>query len=575
MHIQTKTKLRPLGLLTGGGAVLLLTLMLFPITSDLVQAWTDNEQEAEARQSLSTSTRLWNKPSLAVALADTVNLEITPNSKGAFVASATDLTVETNSQNGLRVLMNTISGSDLLPGDPQITASIKPLPSHATASEFTSNTWGYYVGDEEVNDTTIYKAVPTTTTEVFATDSSGSIESYNVAFGAKVDPTLPAGVYSNSVLVSVVANPIAVTLDNLTYMQEMQPSICEATPEGSTKQLIDSRDNQKYWVAKLKDGRCWMVQNLGLKIPAEGLSAKDTNVDVDWKTTPDGSGWETVENTHGVRPTHSPYITYMNNGTTYYPPSATETTMPNKVSNTMKLTTYSWNFGKLVLIAPNNIINQSTTGDVAQFVDKGLVNVSDETKFQPGFEAQNGTWTYPDGTKVENTLIAINCTRWENNLCLSGTYDEHYLAGTYYQWNTATAGTGGNTQPSTIASGDICPKGWNLPAQSDSGGGRFSYGTLLSKYGVNKAPNGIGSDNKEYTITENPLYFARSGMIDLNSGAMYSIGNRAVYWSATRTSAANSNMAAFYLSINAEEVYTNDANTTLYIGRLVRCVNSI
>ncbi len=57
-------------------------------------------------------------------------------------------------------------------------------------------------------------------------------------------------------------------LDELTYMQEMTPGGCAVTDEGKTKQLIDKRDGKTYWVAKMRDGNCWMTQNLDYDIPA-------------------------------------------------------------------------------------------------------------------------------------------------------------------------------------------------------------------------------------------------------------------------------------------------------------------
>lgn len=45
-------------------------------------------------------------------------------------------------------------------------------------------------------------------------------------------------------------------------MQEMTADVCAVSQEGDSKQLIDDRDGKKYWVTKLKDGQCWMTQNL-------------------------------------------------------------------------------------------------------------------------------------------------------------------------------------------------------------------------------------------------------------------------------------------------------------------------
>ena len=52
------------------------------------------------------------------------------------------------------------------------------------------------------------------------------------------------------------------TLMNIKYMQQMSDQICTNTKENKTKQLIGIRDGKSYWVTKLKDGNCWMTQNL-------------------------------------------------------------------------------------------------------------------------------------------------------------------------------------------------------------------------------------------------------------------------------------------------------------------------
>ena len=73
------------------------------------------------------------------------------------------------------------------------------------------------------------------------------------------------------------------------------------------------------------------------------------------------------------------------------------------------------------------------------------------------------------------------------NASASGTcrvYDGHYLVGNYYQWNAATAGTGG-TITSSNASGSVCPKGWKLPSSGSTPGmskGTFAY--MLQQYGL-------------------------------------------------------------------------------------------
>ena len=72
-------------------------------------------------------------------------------------------------------------------------------------------------------------------------------------------------------------------------MQEMTGAICEASAENETKQLLDERDGKAYWVTKLKDGNCWMTQNLDYDIKAGDFSGavatKTGNINSGWSGT--------------------------------------------------------------------------------------------------------------------------------------------------------------------------------------------------------------------------------------------------------------------------------------------------
>lgn len=68
------------------------------------------------------------------------------------------------------------------------------------------------------------------------------------------------------------------SLSQIDTMQEMSQQICINSREEETKQLEDTRlGNKLYWVTKLKDGNCWMTQNLDFDIPAT-VSNSSTNV---------------------------------------------------------------------------------------------------------------------------------------------------------------------------------------------------------------------------------------------------------------------------------------------------------
>ena len=61
-------------------------------------------------------------------------------------------------------------------------------------------------------------------------------------------------------------------------LQDMSSSICSAVDTDEIGQLIDTRDNEVYYVGKLKDNKCWMLDNLRLNPATATLNTSNTNM---------------------------------------------------------------------------------------------------------------------------------------------------------------------------------------------------------------------------------------------------------------------------------------------------------
>ena len=59
-------------------------------------------------------------------------------------------------------------------------------------------------------------------------------------------------------------------------MQDGTDSLCKEIYVGATETLIDSRDNTTYMTGRLKDGKCWMLDNLALD-PTNSTTASNMN----------------------------------------------------------------------------------------------------------------------------------------------------------------------------------------------------------------------------------------------------------------------------------------------------------
>ena len=475
---------------------LLLGVMLFPTTPDAAHA-----------EETGTKATLTINPVLSLGLDSAVTMSVQPTSTGEFTSGSAELTVSTNNETGYSLYLSTANGKATLDSiNPATTTAVQPVSGNVAADGFGANTWGYNLGKEAATDDTTYQAVPTTASAPQATTAGPTLgdgilaaDTYNLNFGALINSDLPSGTYTNTVTVSVVTNPAFLpSLNDITNMQDMTPEICAASTENETNRLTDTRDGKLYWAAKLKDGNCWMTQNLDFDLDSsKPLTSADSDISESrgsWTPT------DTQNDTMGF----SDYY-----GTQSFDPGM-------YVNNDPTAWTYCnnyWNGGSC-----DNWTNVSNMSPMAEIRD--------------------------ESTNIVDTN--------------SNTYDAHYLAGNYYQWNAATAGTGGSdvTTERQDATDSICPKGWKLPTNGLSTG---SFGGLTSAYSISSSSTGAAP------LTKAPLYFVPVGRV--NSGSLNNAGREGYYWSST----AYSSDLAYYLNFYSNHVYPS-TSFHRYAGESVRCL---
>ena len=294
MRIQTLEK--PwLTLFASGGVLALVTVaLLCPIGMRDTKAIDNTTRSATSLVSVDATAMV------AVSLDTSINMTATPKTTaGEFTYGNAKLGVTTNNPEGYSVYMQTSDGKTSLHSDDQNNSHVvSSITKNTVGSSFTGNTWGYSISSTAAGENTTYQPIPANSStpikKTTTLTSSGATDTYQLGFGAHIDQTLPAGTYTNEVVVSVVANPTTLsTLNDLVYMQDMTPEICAATAEHTTKELIDARDDgsgitKKYWVTKLKDGHCWMTQNLAYDFKqGTVLTSADSDVKSDWTVPTD------------------------------------------------------------------------------------------------------------------------------------------------------------------------------------------------------------------------------------------------------------------------------------------------
>ena len=140
-----------------------------------------------------------------------------------------------------------------------------------------------------------------------------------------------------------------------------------------------------------------------------------------------------------------------------------------------------------------------------------------------------------------------------------------YSYGNYYNWYTATAGTGTYAQTSGNATGSICPSGWVLPSGYRSSSDKGQFSTLDSAMGGTGSYQGTDeASNRWRTYPANFLY---------SNGWWGSVadgrGLSGVYWSHTAVSSGSARGLVF----DAESVNPDTGGSTKRDGLSVRCLS--
>jgi len=165
--------------------------------------------------------------------------------------------------------------------------TIAAMSGSKTFANLDTNTWGFaYAEGSSVPDTATYSALPQGQGKSLASangNQNNVNKTYALSFATKIGNDKPADTYSNQVTLSVISSPLQVSLSDISTMQEMTANHCSGTVEGFSKQLKDTRDGKYYWVSRLKDGKCWMTQNLDLDLSTSRiLTSADSDVAASW-----------------------------------------------------------------------------------------------------------------------------------------------------------------------------------------------------------------------------------------------------------------------------------------------------
>ncbi len=463
--------------------LLALGCMVNPVAGSIDKTSAVAEQDYGAGRKISLS--IINNGN-ALADDDTVSTEVTVPGTISYISN----TLRINTSQIAKYYVGVQAAMD---GNSNLTGTthgevITGVGSNVLPSDFSDNTWGYVLTDNtSTSDNTLaYSTLPTYDTNsplqyTSAANPSDGNHDLKLTFAAKINANKPADHYTTKAMVSVAADAKALTLSDITYMQDMMPDICANSPEHQTKQLIDKRDNKSYWVTKLKDNHCWMTQNLDLDLDGRTLTPEDSDVTTNWVSSTGAPELWLATNAEGI---YDPTLVK------YYDPGTYVENTPNELD-----------------ICGGTVDDLAGIEDITNCADNGIINVTNMTaSSDPDF-----------GDEITDN-----------------TYNAHYLLGNYYSWPAAVA------NDTTAANQSICAKGWALPNSYNQAG----YVNLLKAYGYTWSDpaaaegsiyirayaelSGEGHGGKHTYVTNSPMYFPHSGLV--YNGKMYYLSSSGIYY---------------------------------------------
>ncbi|MBQ6605885.1 InlB B-repeat-containing protein [Candidatus Saccharibacteria bacterium] len=300
---------------------------------------------------------------------------------------------------------------------------------------------------------------------------------------------------------------------------EMQNwSGCSTLGEHQTVALTDNRDGKAYAVRKLKDGNCWMVNNLNLELANFAGTNNLTSDNTDLSTSRTD-------------------LTDLGNGVKAWDPSAS--------------TIAKYQSGETFSDFTLRVLGQSQP---AQFQS------ADQTNYWWGSK-KSDDGNYTDLDEVINNANAE--------------MPRSYTYGTdgYYNWYAATAESGTYAQASAsdkTYDDSICPKGWQLPTDGNLNTDK-SWSKLLKNtttgYGLFTTDGDVDS-SVTLKMHQAPLSISFSGNYLWTNGHRNDRNSISFYWYSTPISSVDARGLRFDSTyVNTRRNYNKPG------GFPVRCVN--
>ena len=188
-----------------------------------------------------------------------------------------------------------------------------------------------------------------------------------------------------------------------------------------------------------------------------------------------------------------------------------------------------------VMTAP---VAYNVSGNSGNYIDYGSASTTKNTCGSgSGGTRYSTTTTFGTITQADGSLRSFSACA--DSLNGESTASSE-LAGNYYNFYAATAGTGNTSVTSGDVPDSICPYGWRLPSYSGTG----SFNTLISTYISRSGNNSF--QHADTALLLAPLSLVRGGYYFYYNGNLNHQSSYGYYWSRRLATATPGNYLDFY-----------------------------
>ncbi len=547
--------------------------------------------------------------SLSLSTTSNVNLNLTVGTVDVMTVGEGQVQVSTTSTNGYKLYIGMKTNSTSLTKSGTSDAIAGTAGSIIAPQSLTRGTWGYAIPSNTAHVTTngfssTYTTMNNATPDgsyrfatppasnanpalIAANTAATTGDTYPIFYGVRANRDTAEGVYSNNVLFTAIADA------GTTHSASVLPTAAvtnTATPFVLTTTLYSTStvDLNVYFLTQSQyntvDGGT-PVENVASALTCTKTSSSPVAMSCTAPASSNGTYY-----IYAKSPRYD--ITYF---TTF-----TVTAAPNfyTISNMQEMTTAICNSVVTPSITAVDVdTNGMHLGDPAYVPQRVLSDTRDGNDYIISKLQDGNCWmtqnlrlgsssskillsqTDSDVTTsfelpIAQTSGADVWSDWQDTVDSKHVYATNNTSyGNYYNWFTATAGTGTYTMASTSttnlnnASSSICPKGWRLP---DGGWAATKSWHVLDIALGGSGGNRGGDITRRDKYIATPLSFPFSSFYSYQDGMYPPDGSRGYWWS---RSAYTSTGYAYGFYIGSDGTILVQGNLIIGSGFSVRCVS--